>query len=92
MLTGVVLPNNVYALISPLPKLNVPRKTKNIWQTATKLQSFQVCSFTDKCGQVTHGNFKQMSQCMWLNNIKSLLPEKGKFYGFHPNGIKPFDS
>lgn len=92
MLIGVVLPNNVYALISPLPKLNVPRKLKNIWQTATKLQSLQVCYFTDKRGQVTNGKFKRMSQHRWLNNIKSLLSEKGKSYGFHPNGTKIFDS
>jgi len=64
--------NNVYALISPLPKLNVPRKAKNIWQTATKLQSHQVCYFVDKHGQVTNGKFKGMNTGMWLNNIKTV--------------------
>lgn len=69
MLIGVLLLNNVYALISPLPKLNVPRKTKNIWQTATKLQSHQVCYFRDKHGQVTNSKFKRINQHTWLNNI-----------------------
>lgn len=79
VLIGLLLLNNVYTLISPLPKLNVPRKTKNIWQTATELQSHQVHYFTDKHGQVTNGKFKRMNQHLWLNNVKEVpAPWKGK--------------
>lgn len=34
-LIRVVLLHNVYPLITPLPKPNVPRSTKNAWQKAT---------------------------------------------------------
>lgn len=34
-LIRVVLLHNVYILITPLPKPNVPRSTKNAWQKAT---------------------------------------------------------
>lgn len=34
-LIRVVLLHNVYILITPLPKPNVPRSTKNAWQNAT---------------------------------------------------------
>lgn len=38
-LIRVVLLHNVYILIIPLPKPNVPRNTKNAWQKATSCSS-----------------------------------------------------
>lgn len=70
MLIGVLLLNNVYALISPLPKLNVPRKTKKILASRHWVAVSSRNYFTDKQGQVMvnwKGKFEGMNQHRWLN-------------------------
>lgn len=87
MLIGVLLLNNVCALISPLPKLNVPRKTKKILASNHWVAVSSRSYFTDKQGQVTanwKGKFKGMNQYKWLNIIKRhpTVRERKLFYSF----------
>lgn len=73
MLIGVLLLNNVYALISPLPRLNVPKKSKKTLANSHWVAMSSRSYFTGKQGQVMvnwKGKFKGMNQCTGLNIIK----------------------